>query len=42
MAPPIRVLEPHPWPWSTVTPLLLNELVNGGQLVLASDDPYPV
>jgi hypothetical protein len=42
MAPPqIRVLEPHPWPRSTVTPLALNELVNGGLLVPASNGLYP-
>jgi hypothetical protein len=41
MAPPqILVLEPHPWPRSTVTPLALNELVNGGLLVPAGDDMY--
>jgi hypothetical protein len=34
MAPPqpIVVLEPLPWTWSTVTPFVLNELVNGGLL----------
>jgi hypothetical protein len=41
MAPPIQVLEPHAWPHSTVTTLALNELVNGGQLMLADDGPYP-
>jgi hypothetical protein len=39
MAPPqpIRVLEPLSWPWSTVTPFALDELVNGGLLAPADD-----
>jgi hypothetical protein len=42
MAPPqIQVLEPHPWPQSTVTPLALNELVNGELLAPAGDGLYP-
>jgi hypothetical protein len=42
MAPPqILVLEPHPWPRSTVTLLALNELVNCGLLVPAGDGLYP-
>jgi hypothetical protein len=36
MAPPqIRVLEPHPWLRSTVTLLVLNDLVNGSLLAPA-------
>jgi hypothetical protein len=38
--PQIRLLEPHPWPRSTVTPLVLNELVNDGLLALAGDSLY--
>jgi hypothetical protein len=43
MAPPqqIRVLEPLLWSWSTVTPFMLNELVNGGLLALTSNGMYP-
>jgi hypothetical protein len=41
MAPPIRVLDPFLWSRSTVTQLALEELVNGGQLTLAGDGPYP-
>jgi hypothetical protein len=41
MAPPIRVLDPLPWSRSTLTQLALEELVNGGQLTPAGDDPYP-
>jgi hypothetical protein len=42
MAPPqILVLEPHPWPRSTVTLLALNQLVNGGLLASAGDGLYP-
>jgi hypothetical protein len=41
MSPPqIRVLEPHPWPRSIVTPLALNELVKGGLLAPAGDGLY--
>jgi hypothetical protein len=44
MAPPqlIRVLEPLPWPRSTVTPFALNKLVNCGLLAPAGDGMYPV
>jgi hypothetical protein len=43
MAPPqpIRVLEPLPWFRSTVTPRVLNELVNGGLLAPAGEGMYP-
>jgi hypothetical protein len=41
MTPLIRVLEPFPWPRSTVTQLALEELVNGGQLSPTGDGPYP-
>jgi hypothetical protein len=38
MPPPqIQVLEPHPWPWSAVTLLAQNELVNGGLLAPADN-----
>jgi hypothetical protein len=38
---PIVVLEPLPWPRSTVTPFALNELVNGGQLAPTGEGTYP-
>jgi hypothetical protein len=43
MAPPqpIQVLEPLPWPRSTVTSFALNELVNGGLLAPAGEGMYP-
>jgi hypothetical protein len=35
------VLEPLPWPQSTVTPFALNELVNGGLLAPVGEEMYP-
>jgi hypothetical protein len=37
----IRVLDPFPWPRSAATRLSLEELVTGGQLTPAGDDPHP-
>jgi hypothetical protein len=38
---PKVVLEPHPWPRSTVTPFTLNKLVNGGLLASVGEGAYP-
>jgi hypothetical protein len=37
---PIRVLEPLPWPWSTVTLFTLNELVNVGLVAPVGNGIY--
>jgi hypothetical protein len=44
MAPPqpILVIDPLPWPCSTVTRLALSELVNAGQLAANEDGQPPV
>jgi hypothetical protein len=38
--PPLTILDPYAWEWSSVTPMALNELVTAGQLA-ANEEGRP-